>query len=335
LWPIIPDNWQPKRIAKRSDLIQSIQKLEPSVDFSDPSWGSIENEHFSIELNMGDDEDVHSFTLHVRGGDLALGCLANILTGLELKAADGSGSEFFDLEKAQQHFSAWREFRDQSLTRANASLKSWEIVFSLIAIALILVLPHLELFPNFGYIIPIAITVRLVLYYSKQDLSHIGLSLKNFKLKALPIGLLFAVLSLAFMQGLFFPILESILSLSSHDLGLTASQEGNLGNYLFFVLMAWLVGGIYEEIVFHGFIFTRLEAMIGGKQATLISFIVSSALFGLYHFHMGALGLINAWIIGMGYLGLFIRFKRNLWYSIMAHGFYNTLVMSLIYGGYL
>ena len=105
--------------------------------------------------------------------------------------------------------------------------------------------------------------------------------------------------------------------------------------YLFIVIMGWLVGGFYEEIVFHGFIFSRLEKMIPCKYATSIAFIGTSIIFGTYHFQLGVDGLINALIVGAVYLAIFLFYKRNLWYSIICHGTYNTIVITLIYHGYL
>ena len=101
------------------------------------------------------------------------------------------------------------------------------------------------------------------------------------------------------------------------------------------IVMAWIVGGFYEEIVFHGFIFTRLEKMIPGRQATGIAFVLSCVLFSIYHLQLGWGGTINAFFGGIVYQGLYLIFKRNLWASIVCHCVYNTCVMLLVYHGYL
>ncbi|TPN87409.1 hypothetical protein [Aquimarina algicola] len=49
----IPDSFKPKFIGKRSEIIKKIKVIEPMVNFSDTSWGILENEFFSIEFNMG------------------------------------------------------------------------------------------------------------------------------------------------------------------------------------------------------------------------------------------------------------------------------------------
>ena len=208
-------------------------------------------------------------------------------------------------------------------------------LISLLAICIVSVFPHLDIIPNFGYSIPILLFVWLYLKYAKETFSDIGFSCKRFNLKSILIGSLLAGLILCFMQLLFFPVLEYFIVFEGTDVGLYHFIRENKWNYLIMIVMGWLVGGVYEEIVFHGFIFSRLEKMIPGKYAMPISFIVTSMIFGAYHFQLGADGLINAFIVGAAYLALALYFKRNLWYSVICHGVYNTIVITLIYMNYL
>ena len=166
---------------------------------------------------------------------------------------------------------------------------------------------------------------------SKESFADIGFSIKRFKKESLFIGIVSAGAILAFMQLVFFPILEYFVVFEETDFELYDFLKENKFQFYLIIIMGWLIGGFYEEIVFHGFIFTRLEKMIKGKYAYHISFAITAAIFGAYHFPMGPLGLINALIVGTVYLFLFLYFKRNLWYSIITHGIYNTLVITLIY----
>lgn len=210
-----------------------------------------------------------------------------------------------------------------------------EILLNVFAICVIVILPHTELIPNFGYSVPILLLVWLLLKYFNETFSKIGFSFKQFKPMAIIIGSLVAVLTLGFMQLIFFPVLENFVVFDETEVGLHAFIKGNKWQYFFILIMGWLVGGFYEEIVFHGFIFSRLEKMIQGKYATAISFIGTAIIFGAYHYQLGGAGLINALIVGAVYLGLFLFYKRNLWYSIFCHGVYNTIVITLIYHGYI
>jgi membrane protease YdiL (CAAX protease family) len=94
------------------------------------------------------------------------------------------------------------------------------------------------------------------------------------------------------------------------------------------------VGGFYEELVFHGFIFTRLEKIIPGKYGLVMSFIGANLIFALYHFQLGPAGILNALIAGCAYHALMLRFNRNLWYSFFFHGFFDAIGLTYIYLGY-
>ncbi len=75
--------------------------------------------------------------------------------------------------------------------------------------------------------------------------------------------------------------------------------------------------------------------MLPSKKATPWAFAVTCALFGAYHLQMGSAGAFNALVVGAVYLSLFLCFQRNLWASIICHGVYNTIVLTLIYFGHL
>lgn len=214
-------------------------------------------------------------------------------------------------------------------------MKPLHILFNLLAIAVVVVLPHLGLIPNFGYSIPILILVWLVLKHNGETFSDIGFRFKSFHARAVFIGSIAAVAILSIMQLVVFPVLEHFIELESTELGLYDFIKASKAQFVIIVVMGWLIGGFYEEIVFHGFIFTRLEQMIPGKYATVLSFVVTCILFGAYHLQMGSGGAFNALVVGGVYQSLFLYCKRNLWASIICHGVYNTLVMTLIYLGHL
>jgi hypothetical protein len=115
----IPSNFRPSVIGKRSEIIDSIIGVIPTADFSDPSWGLIEGQDWSIEVNLGQEEDCDGFGLHVRGGDATVGAVAAILRRLNLRALDSQTGEFFATnESAVESFRQWRKYRDQ-VTRSN------------------------------------------------------------------------------------------------------------------------------------------------------------------------------------------------------------------------
>lgn len=111
----IPDDFQPQPIGTRTKIIEQIKEVEPTVNFKDESWGILENDQFSIEFNLGDDELLKSFAMHVRGNELAIPCIGNILKHLNPRAKDGSTPEFFDMNNAIKSLQNWIEFRNKVL----------------------------------------------------------------------------------------------------------------------------------------------------------------------------------------------------------------------------
>jgi hypothetical protein len=113
----IPKDFVGAPLGSRSDLVARITDVVPEADFSDPSWGLIDGPDFSIEINMGRDEQVESFAFHVRGGDLAIGVVAEILDNLGLRAVDPQSETgaLFTPASARESLGAWRAYRDAAL----------------------------------------------------------------------------------------------------------------------------------------------------------------------------------------------------------------------------
>ena len=68
----IPADFKSAVIGKRSKIVEQIKAIGPGADFSDPAWGILEDSDWSIEINIGPEEDCDGFAFHVRGGDKAV-----------------------------------------------------------------------------------------------------------------------------------------------------------------------------------------------------------------------------------------------------------------------
>jgi len=95
--------------------MRQIQEVVPSADFTDPAWGKIDTAGYSIEIDMGDQEELDGFAFHVRGGDEAAVVVAAILDHLQLRALDPSAENglFESGLKAGESLRRWRLYRDQ------------------------------------------------------------------------------------------------------------------------------------------------------------------------------------------------------------------------------
>jgi membrane protease YdiL (CAAX protease family) len=97
---------------------------------------------------------------------------------------------------------------------------------------------------------------------------------------------------------------------------------------------AWLVGGLYEEMAFRGYVnrvFYNLSR--GLSAARWLGLFVVSLLFGLYHWQQGILGILAAALGGI-YWSCLIRWRGgNLWTAVFSHATYDTTALLLIYCG--
>ncbi len=210
-----------------------------------------------------------------------------------------------------------------------------EIFLSLLAITIVLLVPHSGIIPlPFGYAIPILIFIWLFLKSGKETFDGIGFSFKRFEIKAAILGSIAGIALFSFLNWVFFPLLQKIIDLPPANLDDFAKIRGNTGFYIFLIAMSWSIGGFYEEIVFHGFIFTRLEKMLPGKHAILLSFVFTNVVFGLYHLQLGIAGAINALLAGFAYHATMLFNKRNMWYAVFCHAMFDTIALTFMYFGY-
>ena len=94
--------------------------------------------------------------------------------------------------------------------------------------------------------------------------------------------------------------------------------------YLALSLVGFIVVGIYEELMFRGYVLQRLNE----KTGRALAIVVSSSLFAVLHFAnpgAGFLSLFNTWIIGVLLCGLYYR-SRSLWTPIGFHFAWNFLL---------
>ena len=110
----LPRDFKLSPLGARSELINRIRQILPGADFKDPAWGIFEGDGFSIEFNIGKEENCDGLMLHVRGGgSRAMATIAELLQRLQLRGIDCQTSEFFSYEAAERSFGQWQKYRDQ------------------------------------------------------------------------------------------------------------------------------------------------------------------------------------------------------------------------------
>lgn len=110
--------------------------------------------------------------------------------------------------------------------------------------------------------------------------------------------------------------------------------QGNLPLLLLSLLSVYVVSSFGEEVVYRGFLISRLESLCdpwGPKWSATTAVIVSSAIFGAAHFEWGLTGIVQTTCMGAALGVSFLLSRRNLWPLILAHGYMDTLLLVQLY----
>lgn len=110
-----------------------------------------------------------------------------------------------------------------------------------------------------------------------------------------------------------------------------AAIAGNLPVLLGFLAIAWTTAAFGEEVLFRGFLQSRLQALSGGgKGAGVLAASVQALLFGLAHAYQGPTGMLVTGTLGLVF-GLLMLRLRSLWPLVLAHGLVDTLSLVAVY----
>jgi hypothetical protein len=110
----IPHDFVREPLGRRDELIARIKQLIPGAGLLRSVWGVINGPGYSVEVNIGEAEEVDSIALHVRGGDLVVGLIADLLDELKVGALDPqSDTGLFQRDEALGSLTRWRAYRDQ------------------------------------------------------------------------------------------------------------------------------------------------------------------------------------------------------------------------------
>jgi len=163
------------------------------------------------------------------------------------------------------------------------------------------------------------IVVFITLWVKKWDWKYFGLTRPNWP-KTIIRALLFAIVIFILIDFLIQPLIEFYFG--KIDLNEFSGIEGNLFNYIVFILLGWILGGFCEEIIFRGYVLKRLANILGDtNKAWLLSAVMASIVFGFVHNYQGTAGIITTAIIAFLFGLIFMFNKNNLFVLVLTHGF--------------
>lgn len=139
-------------------------------------------------------------------------------------------------------------------------------------------------------------------------------------------GIVFGVLLKFFMKAVAMPLLGA--DPVNHAYHFIAGNSSILAR----AIWAMLVAGFAEETVFRGFMFERLQKILGERTlATVTIVIITSTLFALAHYPgQGISGVEQAAVTGLTF-GTIYAIRRNIWFVMVAHAAFDLAALWMIY----
>jgi membrane protease YdiL (CAAX protease family) len=205
-------------------------------------------------------------------------------------------------------------------------------IFLVFAISTALIVTGGKMRPGIGILAAILLIPSVMLVRS-NGLAYIGMQIpvnwSSTILQSLGYGILFSLLSMIIIE----PLSES-LTTTVPDYGPVEKIKGNWLMLLQMLLFVWLFVAVVEEIIFRGFLMAEISKIIGsGLAASIFNVVFTSVVFGFCHAYQNRCGIITTGLIGSLFAIVFLVSGRNLWVSILTHGFFDTIGILSIYFG--
>jgi membrane protease YdiL (CAAX protease family) len=205
--------------------------------------------------------------------------------------------------------------------------RNWAI--NLAEILVLLALPMLSAIINILYIILVIIIIVVSRYLRKEKWTDYGFKPVKVKMLMLAagIGIVFAFTDNYLLE----PLVNSLTG-TTPDLSTFENIKGNIVQLFVLLAIGWVVGGFFEEFFFRGYLLNRINSWITnpviGKWAGMLA---TSIAFAVAHAYQGIGGIITTFYFSVIMVLLYYYFKKNVWYVILVHGFYDTVGILYLY----
>jgi hypothetical protein len=142
--------------------------------------------------------------------------------------------------------------------------------------------------------------------------------------------------SVALLVAIRIAIVPFAVLVTGETVDLSAFGEpGDTRAYAAWFAQAWTLAAFGEEMVFRGYLITRVSELTGNTgMGRVVAVAASSALFGLAHRYQGWAGVIATGIIGAALGTLYLCGRKNLWTVIICHGIVDGVILSTLYFGH-
>lgn len=178
--------------------------------------------------------------------------------------------------------------------------------------------------------------VWLGLRLRAQDWEHFGLSFRfaggrPIMRTVLQSIVVFAAALAAFMVGAV--VMANIVGMpDGADMSGYNYLRGNVPMLIVSLAAVYVGAAFAEEVIYRAFLINRLaELGSGTKAAWRWAVVISSLVFGVIHSDWGLVGMVQTTFMGLALGVSYLVVGRNLWVTILAHGYMVTILIVQMY----
>jgi len=179
---------------------------------------------------------------------------------------------------------------------------------------------------NMGLGLGAALACILLVWLGGHKVSTIGLTTRNLRVDfGIGVSSMFGVWVMLFMISLYLVLLfPSLMEQPSKAQKAIEASFPRLS--LVQMTLLCLCIAVYEEIVFRGFLLTRLYAIF---RRWWLAVLIGASLFGSLHLYQGAIAVGMVTLLGL-VMGAIFAWRRSLTSPIIMHFMYNLIMFAML-----
>ena len=183
--------------------------------------------------------------------------------------------------------------------------------------------------------VPILVVLGLIsIRVRDRGWAAIGLTRPTSWRRIIGIAAVAAALRIALGEFVIDPLTSLFWPPSNPPEGIDAIR-GNAGVALLALLIVWVFAAFGEEVAYRGYLLIR-AADLGHRSSAAywVGVVFVSVLFGYGHYYKGPAGIVDSGCAGLILGAAYLLSGRNLWCSILAHGFIDTVGVFVVFQGW-
>lgn len=195
--------------------------------------------------------------------------------------------------------------------------------------SILLITTGLKKRPGIG-ILGAIIIIAITLWLRSNNLNALGYSLPTNWGTTILLGFVYGF-AIYLLSTLFIDPLSEKLTKTTHNHSAFNNIKGNWKAYLQLLVIVWIFVATIEEGLYRGFLMTEISKIVGAHfVATILNVTFTSLVFGFSHGYQNRCGILSTGLIGALFGCIFVLSNFNVWVAIFAHGFLDTISLTLI-----